>query len=96
MDKVKWVKKAFLTVGLTAFGITLLIGLLFGTVVEATLFGEVMKWLLMAVLIGLLVCGILFAPIMIAADRRAMLWDEYGKRWWIEDLLRPFRKKDKK
>jgi hypothetical protein len=50
----------------------------------------------MAVLIGLGVCAIFFAPIMIAADRRAMLWDEYGKRWWIEDLLRPFRKKDKK
>jgi hypothetical protein len=32
-----------------------------------------MKWLLMAVLIGLGVCAIFFAPIMIAADRRAML-----------------------
>lgn len=93
MDKVKWAKKAFLTVGLTVVAIVLLIGLLFGTVVEATLFEEIAKWVLMAIILGFLVCGVFYVPIRSLADRRAMLYPQYGKKWWIEDIKRIFRKK---
>ena len=96
MDKVKWVKNAFLTVGIAAVVITLLVGLLFGTIVEETLFLEIAKWVLMAVLLGFLACALFYATIMIAGQRREMLYPQYGKKWWIEDIKRVFRKKEKK
>lgn len=93
MDKVKWVKRAFLTVGLGTVAIVALIGLIFGKIVEATLFEEVAKWALMALVLGVIVCAVFYAPIMIAANRRAALYPEFGKKWWIEDIKRVFRKK---
>lgn len=52
----KWARKAFLTVGAIVVAIVAICGLLFGKVVEATLFEEIAKWAVMAVVLAVLVC----------------------------------------
>ena len=57
MDKVTWMKKAFLWVGIVAAVIIAVIGLCFGQVIEGNLFEEVAKWIVVGIgVIGILEC----------------------------------------
>ena len=80
IDSVKWVKRAFLTLACITIVVVGVCGLLFGKLVEATIIEEVAKWALMALVLAGIVCGIAYAPVMIAAHRREMLKDEFGKK----------------
>lgn len=90
LTKVQWAKRAFLTVFLGTIAIVAVIGLLFGKVIEATLWEEIAKWAIMAVVLGVIMCVVFYAPIMIAMNRRSMFYEEYGKKWWIHDLKLSF------
>lgn len=92
-SKIKWAKKIYSVIIPTVLAIVAVIGIVFGKVVEATLFQEVAKWVVMAVIITLLVCGLAYPIIGILASRRDMLYPKYGKKWFIEDIKRIFRKK---
>lgn len=55
MDKLTFCKKVALWVAIVAAAVMLIIGLCFGKQVEATLFGEISKWIVMTlVVIGIL------------------------------------------
>jgi len=90
LTKVQWAKRAFLTVFFGTIAIVAIIGLLFGKVIEATLWEEIAKWAIMAVVLGAIMCVVLYAPIMVAMNRRSMFYEEYGRKWWIHDLKLSF------
>lgn len=70
--------------GLGTIAIVAIIGLLFGKVIEATLFEEIAKWALMAVVIAAIMCVIAFVPIQMLAGYRSDLYPKYGKKWFIK------------
>lgn len=92
-ENKKWTKKAFLTVGCTVMAIIAIIGLLFGKIIEATLFEEVAKWALMAIIIAGIICVICYVPITMLSDARSKLRPEYGKDWFKQALKVLFNKK---
>jgi len=92
LTRIQWMKRAFAVVAGVTIAIVAIVGLLFGKVVEETLFLEIAKWVLMAIVLAVIVCAIAYAPIGIMGNRRNMLYPEYGKKWWIEDIKRVFRK----
>ena len=96
LTKQQWAKRAFITLFCSTIAIIAIIGICCGSVIEATLFGEIAKWALMAVIVGGIVCGIAYVPIMSAASRREILYPEYGKKWWIHDLKYGLYKKEDK
>ena len=55
-------------------------GLLFGKLVEATLFEEVAKWALMAVVLAGIMCVVFYAPIMVTSHARDEYKPKYGKK----------------
>lgn len=89
----KWATKAFLTVGAIVIAIVAICGLLFGKVVEATLFEEIAKWVVMAIVLAILVDVILWVPITMLRDARRKLYPEYGKKWFKEAVKLLFGKK---
>lgn len=89
----KWTVKAFLAIEAFVVAIIAIIGLIVGKVVEATLFEEVAKWAVMAILIGLVVCVVCYVPVTILSDARSELRPVYGKKWFKEALKKIFKKK---
>lgn len=89
----KWATKAFLTVGTIVVAIVAVCGLLFGKVVEATLFEEIAKWALMAVVLAVCVCVILWVPITMLRDARRKYFPKYGKKWFKQAWKEHFGKK---
>ena len=80
LENKKWTRKAYLVLASVVIGIIAIIGLIFGKVVEATLFEEVAKWALMAVVIAVIVCVIFYVPITMLSDARRRYYPEYGKK----------------
>lgn len=89
----KWARKAFLTVGAIVVAIVAICGLLFGKVVEATLFEEIAKWAVMAVVLAVLVCCVFWVPITMLRDARRKYYKEYGKDWFKHAWKEHFGKK---
>ena len=92
MDTKKWVKNAFITVAVVTVAIVALCGLLFGKIVEATLFEEIAKWVLLAVVLAGIMCVICYAPIMILGHIRDEYEPKYGKKWFWNWFTKPFKK----
>ena len=91
MDPYKWIKQSFVRVFILAAVITGLIGLLIGKVVEASIYLEIGKWIVLAIVAGFSAC-ILFAPIIGMLDPiRDKMFPEYGKKWWIKWIKNGFK-----
>lgn len=95
IENKKWTGKVYLCIEAVVVAIVAIIGLIFGKIVEATLFEEVAKWALMAVVIGLIVCVILYVPVTMLSDARRKLRPQYGKSWFKEALKYVFGKNKK-
>lgn len=89
----KWATKAFLTVGAIVIAIVAICGLLFGKVVEATLFEEIAKWAFMAVVLAVGACALFWVPITMLRDARRKYYKEYGKAWFKHAWKEHFGKK---
>lgn len=89
----KWTTKAFLTVGGIVIAIVAICGILFGKVIEATLFEEIAKWAFMAILIAVGVCVVLWVPITMLRDARRKYFPVYGKSWFKQAWKEHFAKK---
>lgn len=92
-ESKKWTVKAFAAVFGFVVAFIGIIGLLFGKIVEATLFEEITKWVVMAVIIGAIVCIICYVPITMLSDARRKLYPEHGKGWFKQALKIAFGKK---
>ena len=95
IENKKWTGKVYLCIEAFVIAVVAIIGLIFGKIVEATLFEEVAKWALMAVVIGIIVCVICYVPVTMLSDARRKLRPQYGKDWFKEALTYVFRKKKK-
>lgn len=78
----KWGHKVFAVIGAIVVAIVGIIGLIFGKVVEATLFEEVAKWVVMAIGIALIVCVLCYIPVEMAKLARHEYYPKYGKEWF--------------
>ena len=95
LENKKWTAKVYAYIEATVIAIVAIIGLIFGKLVEATLFEEIAKWALMAVVIGLIVCVIFYVPVTMLSDARLRLRPQYGKGWFKEALKYIFGKNKK-
>ena len=93
LENKKWTAKMYLWIEMTVIAIIAVIGLIFGKIVEATLFQEIAKWAVMAVVIGLIVCVICYVPVTMLSDARLKLRPKYGKGWFKEALKYIYPKK---
>ena len=93
IENKKWTAKVYLWIEAAVIAIVAIIGLIFGKIVEATLFEEVAKWAVMAILIGLVVCVICYVPVTMLSDARLKLRPEYGKSWFKQALKVLFGRK---
>lgn len=93
LENKKWTAKVYLWIEAVVIAIVAVIGLIFGKIVEATLFEEIAKWALMAVVIGLIVCVIFYVPVTMLSDARGRLRPTYGKGWFKEALKYLFGRK---
>ena len=73
LENKKWTAKVYLCIEATVIAIVAILGLIFGTVIEATLFEEIAKWAVMAIVIGLIVCVICYVPVTMLSDARFKL-----------------------
>ena len=89
----RWTRKAFLIVGAIVIAIVAICGLLFGKVVEATLFEEIAKWAVMALVLAVAVCVVFWVPITMLRDARRKYFPKYGKKWFKQAWKEHFGKK---
>lgn len=89
----RWARNAFLIVGAIVIAIVAICGLLFGKVVEATLFEEIAKWALMAVILAICVDVIFWVPITMLRDARRKYFPKYGRKWFKHAWKEHFGKK---
>lgn len=89
----KWARKAFLTVFCVVATIVIVLKAIFWKVVEATVFEEIAKVILVAAVLGVLACVIFWVPITALRDARRKLYPKYGKNWFKELLKTTFKKK---
>jgi len=92
-ENKKWALKAYGVIAGTVIAIIAVIGLIFGKVVEATLFEEIAKWAVMAVVIAAIVCVVCYVPVTMLSDARRKFYPEYGKSWFKHALKVFFGKK---
>ena len=92
-ENKKWTLKVYGVIWTAVVAIIGVLGLIFGKIVEATLFEEVAKWALMAIVIGLIVCVICYVPVTMLSDARLKLRSEYGKGWFKQALKVLFGRK---
>lgn len=91
MDQYKWIKQSYVRVFVLAAVITALIGLIIGKVVEANIYLEIGKWILLAGVVGFCAC-VLFTPLIAMLDPiRDKMFPEYGKKWWIKWIKNGFK-----
>lgn len=81
-DSVKWMKKIFGGIFVFTVLVVAIIGLIFGKVIEGTLFAEVAKWAFMAILLGCLMMGLAYVPVNLLRHKRNSLYPIYGKKWF--------------
>lgn len=89
----KWTRKAFATVWAIVFVLVVVLKVIFWKVVEATVFEEIAKVILVAAVLGVLACVIFWVPITALRDARRKLYPEYGKDWFKQALKILFNKK---
>lgn len=89
----KWGHKVFATIWASVVVFIGILGLIFGKVVEATLFEEIAKWVVMAAGVGLVVCVICYVPVELIKMARWKLYPKYGKAWFKEAWKMAFGKK---
>lgn len=92
-ENKRWTLKVYAVVWAAVVAIIGVIGLVFGKIVEATLFEEIAKWALMAAVVGVIVCCVFYVPITMLSDARRKLRPEYGKGWFKQALKHVFGKK---
>lgn len=92
-ENKRWTLKVCGVIASIVIIVIAIIGLVFGKIVEATLFEEIAKWALMAIVIGLIVCVICYVPVTMLSDARLKLRPEYGKSWFKQALKVLFCKK---
>lgn len=92
-ENKKWTLKVYGVIWTAVVAIIGVLGFIFGKIVEATLFEEVAKWALMAIVIGLIVCVICYVPVTMLSDARLKLRSEYGKSWFKQALKVLFGRK---
>lgn len=91
MDEYKWIKQSFIRAFVLAAIITCLIGLIIGKVVEANIWLEIGKWLVLSIVVGFCAC-ILLAPVIGVLDPiRDKMFPIYGKKWWLEWIKNGFK-----
>lgn len=95
IENKKWTVKVYLWIEIAVITIIGIIGLIFGKIVEATLFEEIAKWVVMAIIVGLIVCVICYVPVTMLSDARLKLRPQYGKGWFKEALKYLFGKNSK-
>lgn len=88
----KWSLKVYGVIAAVVVAVIWTIGLIFGKIVEATLFEEVAKWVLMAFVVALIVCVICYVPVTMASDARRRYYPQYGKKWFKHALKAAFGK----
>ena len=81
-DRIKWAKKVFGSVFGITVAVVLIIGLLCAKVIEGSLFAEIAKWVVMAVVVGGIVTGLAYVPVMLLGHKRDDLYMQYGKKWF--------------
>ena len=91
-ENKKWALKAYGVIAGTVITIIAVIGLIFGKVVEATLFEEIAKWAVMAVVVAAIVCVVCYVPVTMLSDARRRYYPEYGKKWFRHALKAAFGK----
>ena len=92
-DNNKWGHKVFATIWASVVVFIGILGLIFGKIVEATLFEEIAKWVVMAAGVGLVVCVICYVPVELMKLARWKLYPQYGKAWLKEALKEAIGKK---
>lgn len=88
----KWALKAYGVIAAVVVAVIGIIGLIFGKIVEATLFEEVAKWVVMALVVAAIVCVVSYVPVTILSDARRRYYPEYGKKWFKHALKAAFGK----
>ncbi len=94
-ENKKWTRKVFFAIWGAVVAFIGVLGLIFGKVVEATLFEEIAKWVVMAAAVGIVVCVVAYVPVTMLSDARRKLYPEYGKKWFKQALKSAFGKKEK-
>ena len=93
MDEYKWIKTSFLRLFVLTIVIVAIVGLAIGKVVEANIWLEIGKWVILAIVCGVMAC-VVFAPIINALDTlRDQLYPEFGKKWFIQWIKNGFKVK---
>lgn len=88
----KWSLKVYGVIAAVVVAVIWTIGLIFGKIIEATLFEEVAKWVVMAFVVALIVCAICYVPVTMASDARRRYYPQYGKKWFKHALKAAFGK----
>lgn len=81
-DRVKWMKRVFSWIAIITIAIVAIIGFAFGKIIEGSLIAEVSKWVVMAVVLAGLMCGLAYVPVSVLEHWRHKLYPEYGKDWF--------------
>ena len=92
-NKTKWIEQSHIRAFVLTVIIVAIIGLTTGKVMEANIYLEIGKWIVIAVVAG--VCAsFLLAPLIGSLDVvRDKLYPEFGKKWWIEWIKNGFKVK---
>ena len=91
MDPYKWIKQSFIRIFFLAIIITGLVGLIIGKVTEASIYLEIGKWLVIALVAGFSSC-VLLSPIVAILDPiRDKMFPEYREKWWINNTTGLFK-----
>lgn len=91
-ENKKWTLKVYGVIAAVVLAIIGVIGLIFGKVVEATLFEEIAKWVVMGCAVALVVCCVLYVPVTMLSDARRKFYPEYGRKWFKHALKVAFGK----
>ena len=88
----KWALKVYGVIAAVVVAVIWTIGLIVGKVVEATLFEEIAKWVVMALVVAVIVCAVCYVPVTMLSDARRRYYPEYGKKWFRHALKAAFGK----
>ena len=91
-ENKKWALKVYGVIASVVIAIIGIIGFVFGKIVEATLFEEIAKWVVMALVVAVIVCAVCYVPVTMASDARRRYYPLYGKKWFKHALKAAFGK----
>ena len=81
-NNLKWCLKIYGYLALIVAIVIAVIGIIFGKIIEGTLFAEASKWIVMGLAIAIVVLGLAYVPVSLLAHRREKLYPKYGKDWF--------------